>query len=167
MIRDATFSDIPAMAKLLKQSHERSKYAGRCGVSDKALEQLLTGLVAGQKQNGPGASFAQVATDQGKVVALMLGALNRVYNIGDKLCASDLFLVNTGKTGHAFKLMDNYIAWARSNPKVIEIGLSWSDSIPNSRGVTNIYKRMGGHFVGEQYAIDTDLDDGVVRSLVA
>ena len=167
MIRAAKFSDIPAMAKLVKETHRRSKYAGRCGVCDKAIEQLLTGSIASQNQSGPGASFVEVAEEDGKVVGLMIGVLNRIYNIGDKLCASDLFLINHGRSANGFKLLDNYIAWARSNPKVIEIGLSWSDSVVNTKGVTDVYRRMGAHLVGEQYAIDEDLDGGVERGIAA
>jgi hypothetical protein len=157
MIRDAKFADIPAMAKLLKGSHMRSKYNGRCGVSDKALEQLLTGSVAGQRQNGPGATFCQVVEEDGEIVGLMIGSLSRVYNIGDKLVSSDLFLVNKGKSGNGFKLMDNYICWARSNPKVIEVGLSWSNSIPGADSLANIYRRKGAKLVGEQYSYAVDL----------
>lgn len=162
MIRDAKFSDIPAMAKLLMEMHSRSKYAERTGVNSKAVDQMLMGLIAGQKQNGPGASFVQVCEDEENVVGFMAAALNRIYNIGDKLCAADLFLVNNSKNiRDTLALIDNYIVWAKSNPKVIEVGLSWSDALPNARDIANIYKRKGAMLVGEQYEVRLDLPEVV------
>lgn len=158
MIREAIFSDIPAMAKLLKQSHVRSKYATRCGVSDKAIDQLLISLIHGQKQNGPCASFVQVVEYEGEVVGFIAAALSRIYNIGDKLCAAEIFLINESKRlKDTLALIDNYISWAKSNPKVIEVGLSWSDALPNAEDIANIYRRKGADKVGEQFAIRVDL----------
>jgi hypothetical protein len=157
MIRDAKFADIPAMAKLLTAMHSRTKYASRSGINEKALDQMLMGLVAGQKQNGPGASFVQVVETDGEVVGFMAGHLNRIYNIGDKLCAADLFLTNDSKNiRDTLSIVDNYIAWAKKNPKVIEVGLSWSDALPNAKDIANIYKRRGAVLVGEQYEIRLD-----------
>lgn len=160
MIRDAIFVDIPPLMALLRSSHERSKYAGRVKLVEKAMEQLLVGLVAGQRQHGPQSSFIQVVEHDEKIVGFMAGSLNRVYNIGDKLCAADLFLVNEGKNlKDTLALIDGYIKWAKSNPKVIEIGLSWSDALPNAEDIANIYRRKGAHRVGEQFEIPLDLEN--------
>lgn len=159
MIRDALFSDIPALMGLMRASHARSKYAG-LGVSlvEKAMDQMFMGLVAGQKQNGPQASFLQVVNRDGKVVGFMAGSLNRIYNVGDKLGANDVFLINEGRhLKDALQLIDNYIAWARSNPKVIEIGLSWSDAIPHAKSIADIYRSKGATLVGEQFEIRVDI----------
>lgn len=159
MIRDAKFADIPAMAELLERSHRRSKYNGRMGLSAKAVDQLFTGAIAGQKQNGPGASFVQVAEEDGKVVGFMVGVLNRIYNVGDKLAASDVFLINEGRNFNGFKMLDNYVSWAESNPKVIEIGLSWSDAIPSAKDIASVYRRKGFTLTGEQFTLCPDLGE--------
>jgi thiamine kinase-like enzyme len=115
-------------------------------------------MVAGQRQNGPQASFVKVIEKGDEVVGFIAGVLNRVYNIGEKLCASDVFLVNEGKSlKDTLQLIDLYIEWARSNPKVIEVGLSWSDALPNARDIASIYRRKGAHLVGEQYEIRLDV----------
>ena len=157
-MRPARFSDIPALLKLLRSSHERSKYAGRTDLHEKAMEQMLTGLVAGQTQQGVGATYLQVAETDGKVTGFVAGMLNRVYNIGTKLVANDLFLVNeAGSLKTTMALIDGYIAWARANPKVIEVGLSWSDALPGANIIADIYRRKGAHMVGEQYEIRLDV----------
>lgn len=159
MVRNAVFSDTPEIEKLIHNAHKRSKYSGRTGINAKALTQLVLGLVAGQNQNGPGATFAVVAEDGGKIVGFMGGMLNRIYNIGDKLGATDLFLLNEG--GHlinTLSMVDEYIRWARANPKVIEIGLSWSDSITGAEGAKALYKRLGATKTGESYEIKLDVE---------
>jgi hypothetical protein len=54
-------------------------------------------------------------------------------------------------------MIDNYIAWAKKNPKVIEVGLSWSDALPHGEDVANIYRRKGADKVGEQFSLRLDL----------
>ncbi len=161
MIRPAKFSDAPAMATMLVASHQRSKYAGRCGVSEKAAEEILCALVAGQNATGLAATFVEVVEDDnGSVTGFMAGATSRIYNIGDRYCASDIFLINENKNlKETLKLIDDYIAWARSNPKVIEVGLSWSDALPNASDIANIYSRKGATKVGEQFSIRIDLQE--------
>lgn len=160
MMRNARFTDIPALATMLKDNHGQSKYATRCGVSDKAIEQSLTSCVATQNQQGPGASFLKVIERDGEIVSFMAGTLSRIYGIGTRLCASDLFLLSKTKSlKDILALIDEYISWAKANPKVIEIGLSWSDALPKGEDIANIYKRKGAHLVGAQYCIETDLTE--------
>ena len=158
MIRPAKFADIPALEKILHATHARSKYAGRSGINQKALEQMLTGLVAGQNQNGPSATFMVVSEKQGKVVGFMAASLGRIYNIGEKLCASDLFLISeTSNRADTNKMIDAYIEWASANPKVIEIGLSWSDTISKGELAKNLYMRRGFTLSGETYTLRRDV----------
>ncbi len=158
MIRAGTFTDIPALAKLVRASHERSKYAGRTGINDKALETMLMGLVAGQNQSGPQSTHVSVYEKAGEVTGFVAGSLSRVYSIGEKLVASDHFLINEkASLTTTMRLLDAYIDWARNNPKVIEIGLSWSDALPGAEAVAQLYKRKGFHKVGEQFEIRLDL----------
>lgn len=125
-------------------------------VNTKALEQLLLGCVAGQNGKGLAATFLDVAERDGKIVAFLAGSCSRVYNIGEELVTSDLFLINEG--GHAadtLALVDSYIAWAKSQPKVIEIGLSWSDAAGGA-GIAAVFKRKGFKKVGEQWELRLD-----------
>lgn len=125
-IRDANFSDIPQMLELILYGYGRSHYAKDCRV--KVDEKYTKGLlVKGIQRHGHktgGGCFAQVAENECGVTGLVVGTLNRVYGIGDKLMASDLFWVS--RTGvadptDAPRLMRNMVEWARSNPEVIEI----------------------------------------------
>ena len=162
MIREAKFTDTPAIAKLMRAAHMKGKYAERSGINEKALDGLIVAMIAGHGQSGPQASHVMVIEKGGEVVGFMAGVLNRVYNIGDKLVASDVFLVNEGNSiGDTLKLIDDYVQWATSNPKVIEVGLSWTNANAGGDVLAKLYKRKGFTLVGEQYELRADVSQEV------
>lgn len=165
MIRPAKFSDIPQMIDLLATTHRQSKYNGRCGLDQKAMEQLFLALVAGQNKNDGDATYLVVSYDpavETKLTGFMAGTLGRIYNVCDKLMATDLFLIHHGKHPvDVIRMVDGYHDWAMANPKVIEIGLSWSDATSSGHGLARLYKHKGFKLVGEQYEYRTDMEMGV------
>jgi hypothetical protein len=120
MIRDATFSDIPAMRRVLQWAYDHSAYAGGpCGFDEKEATRLLVHAVQGHKAG----AFVQVAEHEGAIEGLIVGMKARVYHVGTRNMASDLFWVATDKV-HARDprlLMKAFIAWAKGEPDVIEI----------------------------------------------
>ncbi len=158
MIRPARYQDAPEIEQLIRNQHTRSKYAGRVAIVDKALAQVVLGAIMGMNQSGPHATHCAVSVEGGKVRGFIAGSLARIYNIGDKLGASDQFLVNEGRTGASLQLIDSYIAWASANPKVVEIGLSWTDALPGADRAALLYQRKGFSLVGEQFVLRLDQD---------
>lgn len=157
MIRPYKTFDYRALDGLIRRQHAASKYAGRVQISDKALDGLLMSMVAQQGQHGPQGSHISVAVRDGKVVGFIAGVLDRVYHIGNKLTANDLFFVNEGgSVGDTFGLIDSYVAWAKANRKVLEIMLSWSDTLPGAERVAELYVRKGFVKVGEMFEMRLD-----------
>lgn len=121
MTRDAKFSDIPAMRSVLRWAYERSIYAreGSAKMDDAEATRLLAFAV--QKHGGE--AFVQVSETDGEVRGLVVGILSRVYSIGDRLMASDLFWVarEDVEPRDPRRLMKNMIAWGKANPSVVEI----------------------------------------------
>ena len=156
MIRRATPSDYATIEALIRRQHKASKYAQRVTINDKALSQLMLGLHASQGQSGPQASFVTVSEEHGVVRGFIAASLSRIYNIGAKLGASDLFLVNEGSAGAAMRLIDAYVAWASANPRVIEIGLTWTDALPRADRAAALYRRKGFVRTGEIFVMRLD-----------
>lgn len=156
VIRAATPQDIAPLERLLRAQHAASKYANRTKIHDKALTGLLMGAYAQQHQRGPQGAHLSIAERDGKVVGFIIGVLDRVYHIGEKLTANDLFFVNEGTVGDTLGLVDAYIAWARGNPKVIEVVLSWSDTLPGAEKVAGLFRRKGFTKSGEMYEMRLD-----------
>jgi hypothetical protein len=157
VIRKATFEDAPALMALIRTQHARSKYAERCRIAEPALQHLVTSMIAQQGQIGPQGSLVLVAEQDGKVVAFIAGVLDRLYGIGAKLRASDLFFVNEdGSVGDTLKLIDGYIAWARAIRAVLEISLSWVDTLPGAERAAGLFAHKGFTKTGEVWEIATD-----------
>lgn len=159
MIHPATTANAKAIKALIRRQHLGSKYADRCGISDKALDGIVDGMIAQQNQHGPQGSYVAVALQDGIVTGLLAGVLERVYHIGDKLTAADLFFVNeSGKVGDTLALVDAYVAWARRNRRVIEIMLSWNDALPGADRVAKLFTHKGFAKTGEMYELRADLE---------
>jgi hypothetical protein len=145
MIRAARFADIPRLTDLLCEMHDHSKYAGVVEVSRPAAQGLLQNAIRRHDGEHDGGALVMVDEQAGEIEGFIVGVLNRVYLIGDKLAANDLFLHTTGKAGglSALKLLAAYVAWADRNPKVHEIKLSWTDTMPGAERIGMVYERMG------------------------
>lgn len=142
---------------LIRAQHARSKYADRCRIAEPALQHLVTAMIAQQGQIGPQGSCVLVAEYGGEPVAFIAGILDRVYQIGSKLTAQDLFFINEkGGVGDTLRLLDGYIAWARAIRAVLEIVVSWSDTLPGAEAVAKLYARKGFTKSGEIFEIRTD-----------
>jgi len=153
MIRDARFQDIAEIVKMVHEMHAASKYAGRVAIHDETLKEILMAAVQGQRRPGPQGSFIAVAEHDGHLTGFMAGVLDRVYHIGTKLTANDLFLHcrESAQPTDAVRLIDAYIAWATANPRVIEIMLSWADTLPGAERIAAVYGRKGFSKVGEMW----------------
>lgn len=145
MIRTADLSDLPRLYELLCDAHENSKYAGHVEVHDKTARGLLMHCVQRQGLNN-GSTNVKVVERDSVVEGFMIGILDRVYHIGDRLQANDMFLVCTKSAGitAASRLLDDYIEWASNNPKVYEIKLSWTDALGvDSNQIELLYAKKG------------------------
>lgn len=153
MIRAALPSDFPRIKALFAEMHEGSKFAGRTAISDRALHDLLLMALGNRNRPIAGGTHFSVATKKDRVEGFMIGMLDRVYHIGTKLVAQDMFLHVTkdGFKTDVSRLIDDYLSWANSNPNVIEINLSWTDALPGAERVSNLYQRKGFVCVGGIY----------------
>ena len=161
MIRPARFADIPAMASIMEGRYRDSPYA-RLGEIDlretKALLQTCIQRHNTRATPGEGATLALVATDgedgDGQVERFIVGVLERVYQVGVPLTATDLWF--TGRHGadprSAFPLAAALVAWARANPRVVEIRMGVVDTFGTDiEKAGAMYRRLGLERCGEIY----------------
>lgn len=145
MIRPALTTDVFAIADILCERAKDSRYHGITAPDPKLARQMFAQAVQRHGGTTEGATFLMVNETDGEIDAFMFGTLNRIYVVGDKLGASDVFLL--GKTDcdprAMGRLVRAYLDWAESSPKCVEIGLSWADSLPGSEDITSFYERLG------------------------
>ena len=144
--RPIKMSDLPAVFDMLIEMHGLSKYAGDVDVDPVAAKALL--MQAAQRHGGSnnGSTHFMVAEEGGKIVGFMVGALQRLYLIGNRLEAMDLFLYakKTASAKVAVKLLDSYIEWASSCPKVASIKLSYTNTLGvDGERLGALYERKG------------------------
>lgn len=151
MIRPGTSSDAFALVDILKERHPETRYAD-IPINEKIARTMFAQAAQRHGGRNDGATFLMVS-DRDGVEAFMFGALSRIYMVGELLGAADVFLL--GKRGiparTLTRLIDEYIAWAESSPKVVEIGLSWADSIPGNESIIKAYERRGFTLYGKSY----------------
>lgn len=153
MIRAARHVDVWRLVELLTAAQARSIYAGRCDVDQVVARKTVASMIQRHGGTHDGGACVFVAEDgKGVICGFCVGALDRVYHIGDKLVAQDVFLVaEPGAPAAAHNsLIDAYLDWAASVPDVIEINLSWTDVVPGTgERMGPVYERKGFVRCGE------------------
>jgi len=145
-LRPARHVDAWRIVELLLAKQADSIYAGRVAVDEPMARKLVSSLVQRHGASNDGASCVFVVEDDTETVcAFIVGALSRVYLIGDKLVAQDMFLVaDKAAPATAYsKLIDAYVGWAESCPSVVEINLSWTDVAGAGEAMSAAYERKG------------------------
>lgn len=146
MIRPATFGDLPRLFTLVCEQHEASKYYPDVGVDEPTLRSYLMQGVQRHGGTNNGSTCLFVEEHKGQVEGFILGILDRLYHIGDRLWSNDLFLVCTDNAPKmaSSRLIDVYSDWAYNNPKVAKIMLSWTDAIGvDGKQIEKLFKRKG------------------------
>ena len=160
MIRDAKNVDIPAIVMLLHEGFSRSHYAGkeRGEIDTVEAKRMLMQAIQRHGHKTGGGCFVQVAETNGTVTGFILGTLARVYGIGSRLFATDMFWLASKDIhpGDPMKLMAGMIAWAKSSPDCIEIRCGTPAvilSAPGDAGV--ILERLGMTKYSTIYRMET------------
>lgn len=143
--RPARMTDVFSLVDILDVRQADSRYADNVEVDKPYARKMLAGLIQRNGGTNEGGTFVHVAVKDGKVTAFVAASLSRIYGIGVYLGACDHFLIGYADCPPSVldRLLDAYIEWASNNPKVVEIGASWSDAIPGSERFDLIYPRKG------------------------
>lgn len=152
MIRAAKHVDIPQIVALLHEAHAASKYALRGAIDDTLAKKFLFYMINRHGGHGESGTWCMLSEHDGRLTGLMFGMKDRVHHIGTVLYASDIFFYTTSgaQPFDAPALFKGFVAWAKSDPRVIEITLSSHDTI-GSRPPAKLYETMGFRKIGELY----------------
>lgn len=145
-LRPARSIDAPAIADLLSMRVADTCYAGRDEVDLPFARKMFAFAAQRHGHTNDGGMFLMVAEDEsGSIAAFCMGSLGRVYGVGKKLAASDNYLLGRRDCPPRVlvNLFELYVGWATANPRVIEIGASWSDAVPGSEAMSTVFERRG------------------------
>lgn len=158
-IRTANSVEAPQLVEILVERHKESRYADVCGVDKVVARKILAHAIHRHGGTNEGATFVNVAIDdEGRVAAFIFGSLARIYIVGDRLAACDNLLIGRKDVSASVlnRLFGAYVEWAAANPKVAEVGGSYSTAIENAEGWSGVFARRGFEKIGETWVLDAD-----------
>jgi hypothetical protein len=145
MIRDAKFTDIPAIAQLMAEAHRRSIYAETATFDPVEAKQLCARALHRHGHTNNGGSLVLVSETDGEVRGFIIGLFDSVYPCLKEMMATDLlFIMAENASAHdAVKMVKRLVEWAESNPKVIEVHLGVTSAIGDWERKASLYERVG------------------------
>lgn len=153
MIRPAKFVDVPRIVELLVEMQQSGRYREIDEVDERAAHQLVAQAI--QRHGGIhyGGAHVMVAEKNEIVEGFIIGMLDRIYHIGTRLAANDVFLYVSprGRAVDCLHLLRSYIDWAETCPKVRITKLSWTDALPDAEQIERVYNSMGFRRCGGIY----------------
>lgn len=155
-IRRATFGDLPRLTELFAWAHEKSIYADMGEIDPSQLRQLLANWIKRHGGKYEGATWAVVSEHEDRIEGVLLGHLERVYIIGNKLRVTDLFWVCTpdAPPRDAWKMYRSMLNWAGKNELVVEAVAGTTGAMGDYRRAGNLLLRNGFSDHGAIYRKD-------------
>lgn len=125
----------------------------------RVVKALLVNCMQRHGAPGVGGTCMFVSENDDVIDGMIVGVLDRVYQLFDKLSAADLFfyVAPGGSPTSAGGLIDAFIEWAEGIDDVIEIRLGATDIIQDYQRVGALYRRKGFTQTGVIYERRTDV----------
>jgi hypothetical protein len=129
-IRTAKPADVMELLALMELAHARSIYAGVDVIDRDYTRTMFTRAMHFNGHSNANATLFLVAEHNGKIEGYFFGLLDRVYQIGKKLAATDVhfYLSDAADARDAIRIIDAYLEWCEGNPKVVEIRIGESNA---------------------------------------
>lgn len=137
-VRPAKFGDIPEICSLMLRVFPLTKYAEFPLNMDRKMKPLLLESIRS------GNSCVFVSTVNAKITGFLVGMVDDLYHVLNVKYATDLFFYVEPGDGHGgAKLLDTFIAWAETIPKVVRIRMGATDALGEYSRVAKLYERRG------------------------
>lgn len=138
MIRTAVPADVMAIIALIEAAHARSIYADVDKIDVEYTRKFYTRAMHFNGHSNHNATLFLVSERDGVIGGYFFGFLDRLYNIGHKLSATDVhfYLAPDADQHDMLRLLNKFIEWAEGNPKVVEIRI----------GESNLFGEPDGRF---------------------
>ena len=125
----------------------------------KVAKSLLVNSIQRHGAVGVGGTCVFVSENDGAIDGVIVGVLDRVYHVFDKLSATDLafYVAPGGSPSSAGALFDAFFEWAEGIEGVIEVQIGATDMIQDYERTAALYRRKGFTQTGVIYERRTDL----------
>lgn len=156
--RRARFGDIPAIVELMQESHRRSKYRNRGAIVPKLAKSVLLNTIQRHGLTRVGGACVFVTENDGVLDGFIIGVLELVYSISDKLSANDLFFYvsERGLPQSAGHLLDAFIERNVGIDGLVQIQMGATDAIQDYERTAKLYRLKGFVQTGVIYEMRMD-----------
>lgn len=150
-IRRAVLAEAPILTQIIVDRLPDTRYHGHVSIEQPLARKMIANAIHRHGGTVDGATFVMVAEGPEGIDAFVMGVLNRVYHVGTMLAAQDVFLIGRKECDpRALNgLLDAYLDWGLSNPRVFEVFASWIDTIPGAERMGAPFRRKGFTKCGE------------------
>lgn len=142
--RRGEFKDIGPLIELIQDGHRISKYKD-VEMDTPYLKQMLSACIQRQEVKGENGCCVIVGQDHNPVDGVLIGMVERIYHIGKKFAATDLFFFvrpdASSKLG--LLLFRQFEKWAEARPEVAYIKLGVTDIFGDIERMSAFYERRG------------------------
>lgn len=158
VVRPARFADLPRLVEIMAEAYEQTHYArnGLVGFEPAAARSIIGQSI--QRHGAPTASGRYVAVTErgGRAEAFIIGVVDRIYHVGDRCSATDLFWLRSpaSPATDGVKLLPGFVAWAKHHPLVVEITCGTTDILGDHRRVGRVLQRAGFTPYGSIYRLE-------------
>lgn len=144
-VRAANFQDIPQLACLMAEAHQRSVYAETAAFDLIEAKQLFARAIQRHGHQNNGGFLVLVSEKDGTAEGFIIALVDQVYPCLDKLMVTDfLFIMSERADGRdAREMLKQVMAWAEANPRVIEVHLGVTDAIGDWERTAKLYEHLG------------------------
>jgi hypothetical protein len=146
MIRKALDRDITGIIKVVQEAHEKS-ISKTVPLDVKTLRKNIQVCVLSAEH------LVLVVELDGEIEGAFIGVTHQLWYSRKKQSADLFFYVTEKGTGYGASLMRRFITWSKKNNGVREITLGISSGIGDSDRVKQLYQRMGGVRVGDNFVV--------------
>lgn len=153
-VRPARLADILRIIEVAREGHAKSVYARLGDIDRDCARTLFARAIHGHGRTNDGASFFLVSHKGDDIQGYFWGYLDRVYQIGDKLAATDVhfYLTPRANPRDALTMLTQFIRWADGIEDCIEIMVGKTDIIAADDGrYEALLKRKGFTTFGKIY----------------
>jgi hypothetical protein len=146
MIRKALDKDVTSIMKVVQEAHEKS-ISKTVPLDVKTLRRSVQVCVLSREH------LVMVVDLDGSIEGAFIGVTHQLWYSRKKQSADLFFYVTEKGKGYGANLMRRFITWSKKDNGVKEIVLGISSGIGDSSRVKQLYQRMGGVRVGDNFVV--------------
>lgn len=145
-IREAKFTDIPNIARMLVDARDRSRYNGtKVKVDVQHTKDMLMGCIQRHGGTGEGATWVLVSEKDDVITGIMVGMACRIQEIMVQLYVTDIlfYMAPDAPAMDAYKMIKGVVDWGNKLTKVFEFTFGATDVVSPYERTTVLFERLG------------------------